>query len=304
MNLYSLSFSQLIRFLELAKELHFTKTAEKLGIAQPLLSEQIKALEQTINVKLFNRTSRQVELTLAGEIFRDRAQLIIEGMKDSISAARAAERGEQNRLRIGYTDEYSSDFLPDCIQHIKELRPGANLELTMAMTPHLIELLRTGLIDGAFMCPIPDDPFGPEYTISLLPPLPLSVALPANHPLAARQALPVSALRGEPFIEGPPTPQSASERVVNRLFSYHGIQRHVIQRACDLELNLSLVAKGIGVMIGYFTEHSRRRKDLSIVALEESHATLTRALVWRNNQSVPLLADLLDFLNAYTSQHA
>ena len=98
MNLYSVNFAYLIRFLALAENLHFSKAAEELGIAQPLLSEQIKALEYAIDVKLFERTSRRVELTAAGKVFRDRVKLIVQGVQDSVEAAKAAELGEQSRL--------------------------------------------------------------------------------------------------------------------------------------------------------------------------------------------------------------
>jgi len=81
--------------------------AEQLNIAQPLLSEQIKNLESAVKVRLFVRISRKVELIAAGMVYRDRAQLIVEGMYDTVEATRTAVRWYDLRLRIGQTDEYS-----------------------------------------------------------------------------------------------------------------------------------------------------------------------------------------------------
>jgi DNA-binding transcriptional LysR family regulator len=296
MNLNSLSFAQLQRFLELARQLHFTRAAETLGIAQPLLSEQIRALEHLLGLRLFDRTSRRVSLTPAGIVFRDRVQLIVEGMRAGVHAAKAEARGEMDRLRLGYTDEYSSDFLPECIRFIRDRRPGAGLELTLAMTPRLMELLQTGLVDGVFVCPIPDEPAGPEFATVPLPSLPLSVALPADHALASRTSVAIPALKRERFIEGPTSPPTASERVVNRLFARHGIQRQIAQRADDLQLSLSLVASGMGAMIGYFAANACHRKDIVVVPLDDPHASLTRSFAWRTSPGMPVLDELLGFL--------
>ena len=296
-NLTSLGFAQLLRFLELSRELHFTKAAEKLGIAQPLLSEQIKALEHLIDVKLFHRTSRKVSLTPAGEVFRDRVQLIVEGIRDGVGAARDAQSGERNCLRLGYTDEYSSDILPAALIALQKAEPTAQFELTFAMTPHLTKLLQTGLIDAAFVCPIPEEPLGSGYQAYPLRPLPLSVALPSDHRLSGKKSLSLAQLKDEPFIEGPASPLSASERVVNRLFANSGLHRDVVQRVGDLELCLSLVGGKVGHMIAYFPPHFINRTDVAIVPLSEKHANLTRALLWSVGSQVPLLDELLDQLD-------
>lgn len=296
MNIQSMTFAQLIRFLKLSEELHFTRAAEKLGVAQPLLSEQIKSLEHMVGARLFDRTSRSVKLTEAGQIFTNRARLIVEGMKSAVVAATDAQRGKGARLRIGYTDEYTTGILPECVSGMKVIRPEANLELTLNMTPQLTQLLQTGLLDGVFLCPIPDEAFGDGFGLLSLPSLPLSIAVSRTHKLAENRKIAVAELKDEAFIEGPPSPQSASERIVNRLFSYHGIQRRIVQRASDQELSLSLVAQGMGVMVGSFPEHAKHREDIVIISMEDPHANLTRAFVWRKGQDLSLIPDLLDLL--------
>lgn len=296
MNLYSVNFAYLIRFLALAENLHFSKAAEELGIAQPLLSEQIKALEYAIDVKLFERTSRRVELTAAGKVFRDRVKLIVQGVQDSVEAAKAAELGEQSRLRVGYTDEFAVDYLPKWVRRIKETLPTAELELTPGMTPQLTDLLKNGLADVILACPIPEEPLGKDYDILPLATLPLAIALPAGHALAKRKKVKISALATERFLEGPHSPQSASERVINRLFAQYGVERDIAQRVHDFELSVNLVAEGIGVMIGYFSERTRSRGDIVIIDLDEPQAKLTRAALWRKTSRPPLLNLALEII--------
>ena len=291
MNLYSVNFAYLIRFLALAENLHFSKAAEELGIAQPLLSEQIKALEYAIDVKLFERTSRRVELTAAGKVFRDRVTLLVQSVQDSVEAAKAAELGEQSKLRVGYTDEFAVDYLPKWVRRIREAMPSAELELTPGMTPQLTDLLKNGVADVILACPIPEEPLGKDYDLLALSPLPLAVALPAGHPLAKRKRVKISALASEKFLEGPQSPQSASERVINRLFAQYGVEREITQRVHDFELSVSLVAERIGIMIGYFSERTKNRSDIAIVALDEPQANLPRAVLWRK-ASRSLLLDL------------
>ncbi|PQA86545.1 LysR family transcriptional regulator [Hyphococcus luteus] len=296
MNLHSLNFAYLMRFLALAEHLHFSKAAEELGIAQPLLSEQIKALEYAIDVKLFDRTSRRVELTTAGKMFRDRVQLVVQGMQDSVEAAKATELGEQNRLRLGYTDEFAIDYLPYWVRRIKESQPTADLDLMPGMTPQLTELLKNGLADAILVCPIPEEPLGKEYQILPLEPLPLSVALPASHPLKKRKKVKISTLADEHFIEGPLSPQAASERVINRLFSQHGVERDIVQRVHDSELGVNLVAEGVGITIGHFSSRAKNRDDVTIVELDEPEAKLTRAILWRKSARPPMLDTALDVI--------
>jgi DNA-binding transcriptional LysR family regulator len=217
-------------------------------------------------------------------------------MQDSVIATKAAAVGEEGRLRIGYTDEFASELLPSAVSQVRRQHPSSQVELVLDLTPHLAEQLRTGLLDVALTCPIPEDSFDSGFRFTMLPPLPLCVALPLGHRLAASEAVKIAALKNEPFILGPV--QSASERVFDRLFAQLGAQRKVVQRVPDTELLMSLVAEGIGIMIGYFGEQNMARNDLIIVPLREQDAQLSRALIWRNTYSNKLLEEFLRYFNA------
>jgi len=90
-------------FLAVAETLHFSKAAERLGMAQPPLSQQIKRLEQLLGHRLFDRTTRGVKLTLAGQILQERARSTIEKVDDDLAQVRRLGRGEEGTLTVGFS---------------------------------------------------------------------------------------------------------------------------------------------------------------------------------------------------------
>src|SRR5215469_11061664 len=89
-------------FVAVAEELHFGRAARKLHLAQPPLSQQIRRLEEILGYALFTRTSRQVKLTTAGELFLDRARSTLRKVREDMEVARSAGRGELGFLTVGF----------------------------------------------------------------------------------------------------------------------------------------------------------------------------------------------------------
>src|SRR5579863_5079362 len=106
-------------FLAVAETLHFSKAAERLGIAQPPLSQQIKRLEQLIGHRLFDRTTRGVQLTLAGQLLADRARSTIEKIQDDLEQVRRLGRGEEGTLTVGFSGSVMFAELPAAIENYR-----------------------------------------------------------------------------------------------------------------------------------------------------------------------------------------
>jgi DNA-binding transcriptional LysR family regulator len=124
-------------FVAAAEELHFRRAAERLGIAQPALSQQIQQLEQEIEALLFHRLTRGVELTDAGKAFLDDARAILEDVEQAKAKAQRVARGDQGMIRIGFTGSASfNPIVPGVIQDYRARFPGIAVSLVESSTPH------------------------------------------------------------------------------------------------------------------------------------------------------------------------
>ncbi|HTZ35973.1 MAG TPA: LysR family transcriptional regulator, partial [Stellaceae bacterium] len=144
-------------FVAVAEEGHVTRAAERLGIQQPPLSQQIRALERELEAQLFHRKPRGVELTAAGRAFLDDAKAILARAEAAVAGARRAARGESGRIGIGFTSSASfHPFVPRTIRRFRERHPLVALALEESGTTELVAALRSNQIDAAFV----RSPFG------------------------------------------------------------------------------------------------------------------------------------------------
>jgi DNA-binding transcriptional LysR family regulator len=172
-------------FVVLAEELHFGRAAERLHMTQSPLSRQIQVLERILGVELFNRTSRRVTLTLAGETFLHEARRIVRLSESAALAARRVWKGETGRISIGFTAVSGYVLLPGIVKRAAVELPGLELQLHELVSGDQFEALHTGLIDLALVRP-PIDRVQFDSAPLLLEKL--LVALPEDHPLAAQES--------------------------------------------------------------------------------------------------------------------
>src|SRR5580704_4075809 len=182
-------------FVAAAEELHFRRAAERLGIAQPALSQQI---QQEIEALLFHRLTRGVELADAGRVFLDDARAILEHVEQAKAKAQRVARGDQGMIRIGFTGSASfNPIVPGVIQDYRARFPGIAVSLVESGTSQLVDSLRAGRVDAAFIRS-PSREVDGLLVVSILEEEMLT--LPSRHDLAASASLPLEALSGEPFI--------------------------------------------------------------------------------------------------------
>ena len=235
-----------------ADEHHITRAAEKLGIQQPPLSQQIRNLETIIGTPLFRRLPRGVELTEAGMTFVEKARTILQSVDQAIEAARRNARGEEGSLAIGFTS--SGAFHPlvtAAVRALSEKSPGITLKLEESSTTELVEALHDRLLDVAFLRSPVEQPAG--LVISHILDEEMLVALPDRHPLAItnakRSPARLSELAGEAFIlYRRPTGPGLYDAIIAACLRA-GFSPRIRHEAPRLLSTLSLVAAGLGITV-------------------------------------------------------
>ncbi len=233
-------------FLAVADTLHFGRAAKKLGMAQPPLSQQIRRLEEMLGAPLFARTTRGVSLTPAGAVLRERARSTMARLEDDLEQTRRIARGEEGRLRVGFSGSVMFTGLPAAIQRYRGAHPRVEVDLREMWTAEQLPALADGSIDVAFLR---DGERRPELTIMPLLRERFFAALPADHKLRRQRTVDVASLRDEPFVlfsrrHG----DLAYERTV-RCCLDAGFQPRIVQEAPQFPTLIRLVAAGMGVSL-------------------------------------------------------
>ncbi len=234
-------------FLAVAETLHFTRAAERLGIAQPPLSQQIKRLEQLVGHPLFERTTRGVKLTLAGKLLAERARGTLDRVEDDLAQVRRLGRGEEGTLTVGFPGSVMfTDVLPQTIEDFRRQYPGVALRLRELTTSALIAALLDGSMDLALL-----RDGDPTQGIELRPLMKehFVAVLPAKHPLAKKLQVNLAKLACEPFLlfsrsNGP----LAYDRTV-QCCERNGFRPNIVQEAPQWATVVRLVAAGVGVSL-------------------------------------------------------
>ncbi len=136
-------------FLAVAEELHFGHAAQRLHMAQPPLSQQIRRLEEEIGYPLFLRSSRSVKLTPAGKSLMDRARRTLQKVDEDLEAVRSVARGEVGVLKVGFVGSAMLTRLPAILDTYRRLYSRVQLHLNEFHTSQLIDALRDGSADVA-----------------------------------------------------------------------------------------------------------------------------------------------------------
>jgi DNA-binding transcriptional LysR family regulator len=241
-------------FVAVAEEGHITRAAQRLGIQQPPLSQQIRAIERELDVQLFRRKPRGVELTDAGNAFLKDARMMLTQLDRAFETTRRASRGEQGNLCVGVTSTAPfHPLVPRAIRAFRESCPMVTLTLEECLSNELVERLRNEQLDAAFIRTSLADRDG--VAVNSLLEEPMVVALPRTHAFAQNKretAVPLKSLANETFIlYGPPGTGMYDATIAACHAS--GFNPRVgnlgasTQQAPRITSTLSLVAAGLGI---------------------------------------------------------
>ncbi len=282
---------QLRYFIAVAEEKHFGRAAEKLRMAQPPLSQQIKQLETSVSATLLNRSTRSVELTPAGELLLERGRRIIDEL-DSISATiKRFGQGLEGILRIAFTGTSTYGIMPRVVRRTSEAFPGLSLEVSGEnLTPSMVAGLEANRFDIALLRP----PFSSshiEHTVVMSERL--VAAVPAGSSLTQRSEIFMSDLVDEEFV-GYPVNSSVSQ-AVSAAWLKREVQPITTQTVSETSTLLSLVAAGVGVALVPESATSIQIGGTHFITVRDA-PSVELAIAWRKNDTSPAVRNFLPFL--------
>lgn len=245
----ALDLRRLAYFVAVAEEAHITRAAERLGMQQPPLSQQIKSLERELGAQLFHRKARGVEMTEAGRALLEEARKVFAQLSAAVDTTRRAARGEQGRICVGVTPTAPfNGLVPRTIRTFRREYPAVALTLEENLSRELLDRLRKGSVDVAFLrSPVPETQ---GLDVTLLLEEPLVVALPDSHPLARTKPADVAikGLAKEIFILYGPPGSGMYDATIAACHA-NGFSPRIGQLAPRVTSVLGLVAAGLGISL-------------------------------------------------------
>ena len=280
-------------FLAVAEDENIHRAAARLHVAQPALSRQIRALEQTVGVDLFERLPRGIRLSAPGRAFLEDVRRILDEVARAQERARRVAQGQVGTVRIGFNEIAARQpYLPGFFQAARTRFPDLDMKPTLLASQTQIDALHTDQIDAGFLFHRPDDD-------DALQAIPVdnddyAIALPHTHRLAAKRRLMLADLRHEPFI----MMSSQSNRVLYaRLMAAcaaGGLVPRQVSEANNEYAIVNLVAAGVGLA---FLNRSFGAHPLPGVVLREPQdlsLPVRLELVWRRDDRSPALARFVE----------
>jgi DNA-binding transcriptional LysR family regulator len=282
-------------FLTVARELHFSRAAQQLHISQPALSQQIRTLERDLQVELFVRTSRLVELTPAGEALYAAVPRALYELERAVDAAQQTAVGISGRLAIGSVRTGLAGVVPKLMRAFTVDHPLVRFDLVQMDTALQLRALADRRIDvGVVRAASPTA----GIVLEPLASEPLMVALPADHPLAAADRIDPGQLAEERFVGWPRHLGEDFFDIVIAFCREHGFSPQVITEGADIDSQLALVAAGFGVSLQPSFYAVAAPEGVVFRALGGPSPEVALQLAWRHD-ALPVAAQFVAAARAF-----
>jgi len=233
-------------FKLLAEELHFRKASDKLHIAQPALSRQVKELEKELGVTLFERNRRKVVLSPMGKHLYNKTIAIFKLVEETKKELKELETMEVGKLRVGYVASALHSALPKFLTNLKKNKPRLQVSICEMSTSDQIESLRNGSLEVGFVR-------GPvnskELTQTIVYKEDFALFLPANHPFVKKRLTDLRILREEPFVFFPRHYNPGYFDKTISLCEHAGFSPNIQYEGLGSNTLLQMVGSGLGVTI-------------------------------------------------------
>lgn len=290
-------------FVAVADTLHFGKAAERLGMSQPPLSQQIRQLEETVGARLLTRTNRRVALTEPGRLFLQEARDILARVEHATEIAQRAQRGEVGELHIGFARTAPlTQNIPRAILAFRQQFPAVHLQLeemnSLRQLDALLERhLQVGILRPGIL---------PKTLLSKrLFQDPLVAVMRSDHPalkqVSTRGKLSARALAHEPFVVFARSAGAGVYEHVLSLCREAGFSPRIAQEAREPSTIIGLVAAGFGVSILPKSCSNFQVEGVSYIPLAETNAMSEIHVVYREDERSPLVPRFIRLLLASKS---
>lgn len=277
-------------FVAVAEELHFGRAAERLHMAQSPLSQQIRLLERDLGATLFDRSTRSVRLTSAGQALLEPARRVLAEAAVARRAVHAAKVGEVGRVTVGFAGASSYAALPVLTRAVTSEAPGIDLVLHgQTYSGEALGRIGNGVLDLGFVTL----PVRPGISARVVRVERLIVALPDAHPLARRPAVELAELTRERFVTFPAAHGSAVREAASRACSDADFTPRIVQEAPDSYNLLALVGAGVGVALVVDSAQHIHLEHVTFRPVADDIPPLPIALAWRSDNDSGALRTVL-----------
>ncbi|GAA0295392.1 LysR family transcriptional regulator [Sphingomonas oligophenolica] len=237
-------------FAAVAEDLHFGRAALRLGVSQPPLSQQIRALEEELGVRLFERSSRKVALTEPGKLFLEEARATLAQADRAVDVAKRAARGDFGKLAIGFNP--SAPFVPEVAKAIfdfRQLYPEVKIELLELSAGAQVAALAAGELDISFLRSPTQPILPPGIAATRILDERLIVAMRSDHHLARKQSLSFSDLHREGMIFYARDQRNSFATQLLDMLRETGVEPVIVQDVREISTLFGLVAAGLGITV-------------------------------------------------------
>jgi DNA-binding transcriptional LysR family regulator len=289
-----ISLRRLEYFVTVADELHFGRAAQRLHVAQPALSQQIRQLEIDLGLTLLERTTRRVSLTADGATFLTHARGLLVSARSVARVAEEIRGGARGRLRLAYVDSTAYEFVPRFLHHFGRVWPNAEIELFTMSSDEQAQAIVAGDVDLGIARAVPARP---AVDSSVLGFDRLVVAMPADHRIAGQASTRLRHLSGETFVGFSRDRSPSLHAEIRSMLASHNIQYDPAIEAAEYTTIVGLVAAGEGVALVPASIRHLQLPNVVYVAAIDSGAALPLVRLSRIGEPQTIVANAIEELH-------
>lgn len=281
---------QLRYFVCLAEELHFGRAAERLGMAQAPLSQQIRLMEERLGVSLFHRTTRRTRLTSAGQTLLRHARELLDAADRAVAHTRAMAGEATGRITVAGVNVAMTHVIPPVLAAFRKLWPAVIVDVVPLGTAEQLRTLETGEINIAFIRPTERAAYMQVETIMSEG---FVAAIPSGHRLTEKSDIALSDFEGESLIGYAPILGANYATIMMTALRKAGLQARVVQECTHTIAVATQVASGLGVAIMPSWIANIRSPYLEFRPIPELPRAIDLMVAWPTGEPSPIVRDFI-----------